>query len=85
MVCTICYIATLTSENGSLSLYITMATVRKKPLENIVGNGENTGYQHFLFCDNALYPRTDNAVHVAFSFWSANAFNCNKSEYFRVW
>ena len=47
-----CYIATLinkmTSGNES---YLTIATVKdaeKEALENIVGKGENAGYQHFL-------------------------------------
>ena len=42
--------------------------MRQKTLENIVGKGEN-----------GIYPSTDNRVHVAYSFWSANAFNFNKS------
>ena len=83
---TTCHLATrintMAIGNGSLSLYLTIATVktmRKKTLENIVGKGENAGYQHFSFSNDDLYPSTDNTVHVAYSFWSANAFNFNKS------
>ena len=53
---TTCYLATriniMTSGNESLSLYLSqlrlLKTMRKNTLENIVGKGENAGYQHFL-------------------------------------
>ena len=33
----------------------------------------------FSFSNDALYPMTDNTVHVAYFFWSANAFNLDRS------
>ena len=42
---------------AQLNLYQTiyiLITLRGKPLENIVGKGENGGYQHFLFYPQCL-------------------------------
>ena len=34
-------------------------TLREKPLENIVGKGENAGYQHFFLFPQSFYPVGD--------------------------
>ena len=41
--------------NG-LTLYHTIPTLKKKPLENIVGKGENAGNQHSLFIPQGFLP-----------------------------
>ena len=53
-------------------------------MENILGKGENAGYQPsiFSFSNDAFYPMTDSTVHVAYSFWSANAFNLTNLEFY---
>ena len=69
-----------------LSLYHTIptfTTMRKKPLENIVGKGENAGSQHFL-----LFPTMFSTHHqIIFHFFlntfvvlSVNVLDLNKSE-----
>ena len=45
---------------ATLTLYHTIPTLndpeKKKPFENIVGKGENTGNQHFLLFPQCLLP-----------------------------
>ena len=44
-------------------------TLRKKPFENIVGKGENTGYQHFLLFPQCFLPfRTQISIFKAHLF-----------------
>ena len=82
-----CYLATrintMTSGNRSLSLYLTISTVKDNEKEDF---GKHCWKRRkcwipafFSFSNDALYPSTDNTVHVAYSFWSENAFNFNKS------
>ena len=57
-----------------------LTPLRKKPLENIVGRGENAGNYHFLLFPQSSYPsQTNFKFLVSFILSSANAFNLNKS------
>ena len=58
-------------------------TLKKKPLENIVGKGENAGNQHFLLfpqCFPSIHPQKNFCFSVTFILSSANAFNLDQSK-----
>ena len=57
-------------------------TLRKRPLQNMVGKGENAGNQHFLFFTPCFLPipKHFNFL-IAFNLLSANAFNL---EHFKI-
>ena len=85
---TTCYLATrintMTIRNGSLILYLTIATVKdnekKKDFGKHCWKRRKCWIPAFSpFSNDALYSSTENTVHVAYTFWSANAFNFNKS------
>ena len=50
-----------------------LTTLRNKPLENIVGKGENAGHRHFL-----LFPNVFNPFPKQISIFQSNLF-CFKS------
>ena len=55
-----------------------LTTLRKKPLENIMGNGEN---QHFLLPTIiSTHPKTNFPFSATFDLSSANAFNLDESK-----
>ena len=74
----------MTNGNGSLSFYLTMATVKDTEKEAFGKHCWKRGKWWIpaissFFSNDAFYPMTDNTVHVAYSFWSTNAFNLDKS------
>ena len=60
-----------------------LTTLGKNPLENIVGKGENAGYQHFLLFPQ-YFPYFPTQISIVFSLTfillSASAFNLDKSK-----
>ena len=53
-----------------------LTTMKKRAFENLVGKGENAGYQHFLlFSQGFLHCQTITTVNLS----SANGFNLDKS------
>ena len=54
-----------------------LMTLYKKPFENIVGNGENAGNQHFLLFPECFLPflKQISIFQLHLFFLSANAFN----------
>ena len=71
-----------------LTLYQTILTFKdpkRRAFENIVGKGENAGYQHFLFFPQCLFsvcPKSKFNFSFQFILSSANAFNLNQSKIF---
>ena len=67
-----------------LNLYHTITTFNdlyKKPSENIVGKGENAGYQHFLLFPQCFYPSKNKfKFSVTFILSSTGAFNLDQSK-----
>ena len=65
-----------------LSLYHTVPTLRMKPLENIMGKGENAGNQHFLLFPTMFYSlsKIEITIYVPFDLSSAKALNLVQSE-----
>ena len=73
-----------------------LTTLRRKPFENIVRKGENTGNQHFLLCSQyflpfpnwisifqsylTTLPKTDFSFLFTFILSSANGFNLDRSK-----
>ena len=57
-------------------------TLIETPFENIVGNGENAGNQHFLHFPQCFYTflRTNFKFSVIFIVLSASAFNLEQSK-----
>ena len=88
----ICYITTLvnemTSGNGSLSLYLTMATVKDTEKEAfgkaLLEKEKMLDTSIFSFSKDAFYPMTDCTMHVAYNFWSENAFNLTNLEFYGI-
>ena len=60
-----------------------LTTLKKKPFENIEGNGENAGNQNFFPFPSVFYPSQDKFSffsHINFILSSANAFNLDQSK-----
>ena len=57
-------------------------TLKKKTFENIVGQGENAGNQHFLLFPHSFstLPKTNFSFSVTFSWSSASAFALDQSK-----
>ena len=55
-----------------------LMTPRKKPFENIEGNGENAGNQHFLLFHNVFNPITDKNHFKYFDFVIWKCFNLDQ-------
>ena len=58
--------------------------MRKTPFENIMGKGENAGYQHFLLFPQCLFTLSYTNFNFSLTFISssANAFNLDQSTIF---
>ena len=73
-----------------LTLYHTILTLRKKPFENIVGKGENAGYQHvtsiFSFSNHVFYHIKDRNHHLCFVYFVVcKCFQFGHIQNFVVW
>ena len=64
-----------------------LTTLKKKPLENIVGKGENAGNQHFLLFTQCflLFLKQISIFDSHLSLLSANASSLDQSKDFVVW
>ena len=81
----LCALKTRAMTTDELTLYHTILTFndpRKKPLENIVGKGENAGNQHFLLFPTLFSTLSKTNFKFLFTFIlsPADAFNLDQSK-----
>ena len=66
-----------------LERVVSCNTLKRKPIENVIGKGENARHQHFLLFLPTVFsslPKTYFDTSITFILSSANAFNLDQSK-----